>query len=136
MKFVLGIALALGLAAVAYGAAATLIVSGGALQQNTVSVSCDATGVEVGYTVVDGVVVSAEVTDLADSTCEGADLSVELLNPAGAGTVDCEGEEENLTAGEIAGDTVSVALAVAAPDNDCSALNALSVRVTIATEIP
>lgn len=85
MKFVLGIALALGLAAVVYGAAAALTVNGGAAQSGAADVSCDDDGVAVSYTIVGGEVTTITVSDIDSTpdngeadpdTCNGATLTV------------------------------------------------------------
>ena len=87
MKFLFGIALALGIAAAAYGAAATLIVNGGAAQAGSAVVSCDTDGVSISYEVNAGLVDSISVSGIAEA-CAGNDVVV---------TVTGTGDAANLT---------------------------------------
>ncbi|HLF79167.1 MAG TPA: hypothetical protein VJB57_16935 [Dehalococcoidia bacterium] len=74
MKFLLAIALALGIAAAAYGAAATLLINGGTLQSGTVSAICDSS-VDVTYDISNPDVDSVNVEDI-DSDCEGDTITI------------------------------------------------------------
>lgn len=84
MKFLFGIALALGISATAYAAAATLNVTGGALQQgNDANLKCDTDGVTIHYntTAIDGEMRLQKVfVDGLDATCAGGEMDVILKN--------------------------------------------------------
>ena len=84
MKILLGIALALGISAAAYAAAASLTVTGGALQQGSnADLQCDDNGVSVHYwtTATDGEMHLLKVfVDDLDIGCAGGQLDVILKN--------------------------------------------------------
>jgi hypothetical protein len=134
MKFLFGIALALGISAAAYGAAATLTVTGGALQQTSVSATCDADGVDIGFTVVDGFVTEAIVSDVNDNdvdeplSCSGQTLSVELLGTGGANLDDPDCENEVVIAADDLDNSYTLDFN---EDPSCEAVDVISTRVTI-----
>lgn len=83
--------------AIAWGAAAALNVTGGALQQGSANAECDPDGVTVGYKLDGANVDWVHITDVGDDNgddvydgCLGADLSVQLFTDT---TTVC-GEEE------------------------------------------
>jgi hypothetical protein len=96
LKFLLSIALALGISAVAYGAAASLPVAGGAAQSGSASATCDSDGVIVSYTLTGTDVTTITVTDINDAagveagSCAGADLNMNVTGGANADGFDCD----------------------------------------------
>jgi len=92
VKFVLGIALALGLATAAYGAAETLVVTSGALQSGSdTDLTCDADGVTVNFSALPLPLETANVTGI-DNNCDGEEILVEVLDggvavASGSGTI-------------------------------------------------
>jgi hypothetical protein len=110
VKFLLGIFLALGIAAGAYAAAASLIVNGGTVQAGSeIGLVCDPDGVDVSYGVVyDGseFVIDEVTIDDIDAACLGFDITVVLTDggvDVGSGT------------GAIAGASITIPIA-ALPD--------------------
>jgi hypothetical protein len=84
MRFLFAVVLALGIAAAAYGAAASLTVNGGTVQAGSDSVTgCDTGGVDVSYTVlydssVPGFKVTAVTVSNIDPACNGKKIDVVL----------------------------------------------------------
>jgi hypothetical protein len=85
LKFLFGIALAFGIAAAAYGAAATLSVSGGFIQQGEdTNLQCDTDGVTTHYTTNGNLTVQKVWVDNLSSSCAGGELDVILKDAGGS----------------------------------------------------
>lgn len=84
LKFLFGIALALGIAAAAYGAAATLTVNGGFIQQgDDTNLQCDTDGVSTHYTTNGNATVQKVWVDNLGSACAGGELDVIIKDAGG-----------------------------------------------------
>ncbi len=80
MKFLLGIALALGVSAVAYAAAANLVVNSGTLQQGTDMTLACTEGATVNFQNEYGTTNADVVVTGIDTDCAGAYLYVEIFD--------------------------------------------------------
>jgi hypothetical protein len=95
-------------AAPVIGAAATLGVDPGILGAGSADVApCDTTGFSETYTTSGGNVTSVAISDIADPTCEGGELSLTITNAAGV-SIGGGGAVTIPTDGDTAANSVNV----------------------------
>jgi hypothetical protein len=100
MRFLLSVVLALGIAAAAYGAAASLNVNGGTVQAGSASATCDDNHVTVNYTLDNlGQVDEVIVSDI-DAACAGTDVFVTVEDSGNNPIAALSGMAADLMAGD------------------------------------
>jgi hypothetical protein len=134
VKFLIGIALALGISFAAYAAAASVNVNGGALQQGTDSNLKCTNDVDVDFENIFGLGNADIVVTGFNANCIGARFYLEFLNSGGSELASCppNAGSEPTPPGGILITGASVTLTVAGGDCELIPIGATEqIRVTI-----
>jgi hypothetical protein len=135
VKLLVGLLVAIGISGVAYAAAASLIVNGGALQSGTAEgLICDEDGVSLSYTLDGEGNVSAATVSEIDAECVGAGLTMtvhtseseEPVALVNGDTVDTDCDPKEITGDESGADPVECLLD---PATSAEAIEAIDIAI-------